>query len=94
MIVSTTFKQSWEIKATTKRCNGKRCSETFSKILERGPSKIFLTKKHLNKPSIAYTPNFTKHKFFHMFFNNFAKILKNISLSIEDFRNTTKHRIL
>ena len=75
MTVSSTLKQPWKIEATTKKRNEKRCSKTFSKILERGTLKISLTELHLSKPFVAYTPNFTKNKFFHRFFNNFAKIL-------------------
>ena len=69
MTVSLTFKQFWKIEATTKRSNEKRCSETFSKILEKGPVQISLTELNLNKPSISYTPNFNKNKFFHMCFS-------------------------
>ena len=56
----------------------KKCSETYSKILERSPLKISLTELHFNEPSIAYTPNFTKNKFFHMCLLKFRRISHEI----------------
>lgn len=68
MVVSSTSKQSWKIESTTKRCNEwKRCSETFSKILDRGIWK-YLWPGYIWISILAHTPNFIKNELFHMCF--------------------------